>query len=253
VATVALLSLAVFGCGDDGDLDLKPPGQPPEVAWGEPSGDFAGKQPKGVLLLLHGGGWQRDHSAYASEVAIAPLYQRLGYATAAIGYNDGAQGLRDIEDVYAKAGKRYPGTPVCAIGASAGGNLALMLATREPDLACAIDLAGPTDLTTLADQDAAEANQLAVNAFGEDGLEQFSPIEDAGAIRAKVMLVFAAEDPVVPEQQGEEMKRALPAAKLIILPEGDASFIHGPGVDPEAKQQADAAQLEFLGQATSAG
>jgi dipeptidyl aminopeptidase/acylaminoacyl peptidase len=253
-ATVALLSIA--GCGGGGDdLTLKsgPDGSagPADVTWGEPGGDFKGDEPKGVLLVLHGGGWKRDPAAYREYVQIATLYQQLGYATATIGYSDGAQGLEDIEGVYDRAHDRYPGTPVCAIGASAGGNLALMLATREPGLACALDLAGPTDLTTLSEQGGEVAERLAVDAFCEDGLKQFSPVDHAGAIKAEVMMVFAVADPVVPEQQGEEMKQALPEAKLIILPPGDASFIHGPGVDPKAKLRADAAEAAFLERATS--
>jgi dipeptidyl aminopeptidase/acylaminoacyl peptidase len=255
-ATVMLLSMVALGCGGGDDLKLKPApdsGEPAEITWGDPSGDFKGENPKGVVLLLHGGGWKRDPAAYATEVQIAPLYERLGYATATIGYGDGAQGLRDVLELYAKAGQRYPGTPICAIGASAGGTLALLLATKEPDLACVIDLAGPTDLTTLADQGGDVASGLAEDAFGEDRLKEFSPAEHAASIKAPVMLVFAVEDPVVPEQQGEEMKQALPGAKLIILPEGDASFIHGPGVDPAAKERADAAENAFLEQSTGAG
>ena len=253
LATVALLAIAASGCGSGDDLTLKSgpdSGEPAEVTWGEPGGDFRGDKPKGVVLLLHGGGWKRAAAAYAAEVQIAPLYERLGYATATIGYGDGPRGLRDVVDLYAKASERYPKSPICAIGASAGGTLALLLATEEPDLACAIDLAGPTDLTTLSEQGGDVASGLAVEAFGEDGLKEFSPVEHAGSIRAQVMLVFAVEDPVVPEQQGEEMKQALPEAKLIILPEGDASFIHGPGVDPEAKARADAAENAFLEKAT---
>jgi dipeptidyl aminopeptidase/acylaminoacyl peptidase len=250
----AVLLLSLAGCGGGDDLELKPgpgPGEPAEITWGAPSADFKGRDPKGVVLLLHGGGWQRDPAAYEAEVQIAPLYEQLGYATATIGYNDGAKGLQDVIDLYAKADKRYPDTPICAIGASAGGTLALLLASEEPDLACAIDLAGPTDLTALSDQGGEVASRLAVEAFGEDNLEEFSPVAHADSIKAPVMMVFAVADPVVPEQQGPELKRALPSAKLIVLPQGDASFIHGPGVDPRAKERADAAANAFLEQATS--
>jgi dipeptidyl aminopeptidase/acylaminoacyl peptidase len=252
-ASVAVLAIAVIGCGSGDDLTIETgpgPDEPAEITWGDPGGDFKGEQPKGVVLLLHGGGWKRDPNAYATEVQIAPLYEQLGYATAVIGYGDGAQGLRDVVDLYAKARERYPGTPICAIGASAGGTLALLLATKEPNLACVIDLAGPTDLTMLADQGGDTASGLAVDAFGEERLKEFSPVEHASSIKAPVMMVFAVDDPVVPEQQGDELKQALPGAKLIILPEGDASFIHGPGVDAAAKERADAAELDFLDQMT---
>jgi dipeptidyl aminopeptidase/acylaminoacyl peptidase len=249
---------AVAGCGDTGAEvpggggDTGPTGKAVHT-WGEPSGDFAGRKPTGVVLLIHGGGWQPDPAAYDQEVEIATLYQRMGYATGVIGYRAGAQGLHDIVDFYAKAAKRYPHTPICAVGASAGGNLALLLAAREPDISCVIDLAGPTDLTTLERQGGDDAHQLAVTAFGADRLSEFSPVNDASRIKAKVLMIFAEDDPVVPEQQGTEMAAALPSAKLIILPPGPGNFVHGPGVDEDAKQRSDVESTQFLQQALGSG
>ena len=45
------------------------------------------------------------------------------------------EGYRDVEKAYRSARKENPGVPVCAVGESSGGHLALMLAARE-DLAC---------------------------------------------------------------------------------------------------------------------
>lgn len=249
-AALLLTVAALQGCGREDPVEVAP--EPRAHVWGEPAGAAAGKPPSGVVILVHGGGWAPNQAAYEAQIDVMPFYQRAGYATLAIEYGPGADGLRDLEYFFERARRRYPGTPICAIGASAGGHLALMLATREPDLACVVDLAGPGDLTSLAGQGAAEANRLAVNAFGAAELETFSPLEDADRIEAEVLLVFAATDPIVPVEQAEQLVAALPDAELIVLPVGEAPFIHGPGVDPAAKQRAGAAQLAFLARATGA-
>src|SRR5207245_957892 len=154
-----------------------------------------------------------------------PLYERLGYATLTVDYRAGAEGIDDVDAFYHSARRRVGrDLPICAIGASAGGHIALMLAVRNPDLACVIDLEGPTDLTSLAPGSA--AYDFAVRPFGKSELAAFSPALQARAIRAKVMLAFARNDPLVPVNQGVEMARALPGARLIVLPPGPAVFIH---------------------------
>ena len=95
-------------------------------------------------------------------------------------------------DVYNAARQRYPDLPICAVGISAGGNLALNLATREPDLDCVVALSAPTDLTTVARQDpkGEEAYKAAVAAFGKDALVKFSPVRHADAIPDESLPVY---------------------------------------------------------------
>jgi dienelactone hydrolase len=260
---LAVAGIALAGCGGQG-TGPQPSGAgsgaapgliddgPPQFTWGKPAGAYAGAAPRGVVFLVHGGGWRPNPIAYRQQLSLAPAYQRAGFATLVLGYGPGPNGLEDLEHFYDRARRRYgKRTPVCVIGASAGGHLALMLATREPGLACVIDLGGPADLTTLPDQGAADTYQLAVSAFGADELDGWSPIRDARRIKAKVMLIFAAADQVVPEQQGEEMAKALPGSTLIILPPGDAPFVHGRDVDLAAKQAAAQQQVQFLNAATA--
>ncbi len=111
-------------------------------------------RPRAVVLSIHGGGWKGlDSASYRFQLQIAPLFQRLGYETLTFQYRGGAQGIEDAEAFYRYARRRVgPRFPICAVGESAGGHIALMLAAMNPDLACALDLAGPTDLVSLAKQ-----------------------------------------------------------------------------------------------------
>jgi acetyl esterase/lipase len=179
--------------------------------------------------MIHGGGWVgRSAEGVQSEVEIAANFRKLGYETLAFDYRRGAEGIRDAEMFYRLARKRVgPKLPICATGPSAGGHISLMLAVKNPDLACVISYAGPTDLVSLARQPGGGvAYQLAVSAFGKARLAAYSPALHTRSIHAKVMLVYAQTDPIVPVAQAYEMKRAVPDARLIVLPPGPAGFVH---------------------------
>jgi dipeptidyl aminopeptidase/acylaminoacyl peptidase len=207
--------------------------------------------PGAVVILLHGGGWQPNPAGYRTQVAYGKLISAGGVATVAVGYGPGAAGLRQIEDVFSDARRCFPDVPICAIGDSAGGNLALMLAAREPELACVIGRAAPTDLTSLPAQGGDEAHQLAVDAFGARGLQRFSPVRHVDAINARVLLIMAENDPLVPAAQGRELKEALPSTDLVVLRPGPVPFVHGLGVRQGELQSANDREVEFLQQATS--
>jgi dienelactone hydrolase len=249
LAVALTVALTAPGCGSSSGVDLHAnEGAKPFVKWGKPS---VGR-PEGVVILLHGGGWQPNPSAYPGELSLAATMQKQGYATVVIGYDAGAQGFQEIEGVYRQAQRRYRGVPICAHGISAGGHLGLMLAAREPDLACVVDIVGPTDLTTLKDQGADEAYNLAVNAFGQDQLARWSPVRYANRIKAKVLILLAATDPVIPAEQGREFARAHPGTQLIVLPAGSTPFpvLHGAKVTPAGAQEALQEPFAFISQAT---
>jgi dipeptidyl aminopeptidase/acylaminoacyl peptidase len=247
VGTALAILCAAAGCGGGDDDGNGGPGAA-RVSWGAPD------DPKGVVMLLHGGGWLPSDSGYAEQKANADNYEDQGFATVAIGYDEGAKGFQQVIDVYREARRRYPDLPICASGISAGGNLALMLATREPDLACVVALAAPTDLTSLAEQDPEgdEAHQAAVAAFGKDQLAKFSPVRYADRIKAKVLLILAESDPVDPVDQGDELAQVLPGLQLLILPPGPVSvpFAHFGGVQPDAQEVVVERVLDFLDEAT---
>jgi acetyl esterase/lipase len=248
LASSSVAALAWAGCGGPPDVDVGGDQSPlPRVAWGEP----ADGKPTGVVMLLHGGGWQPSRSGYQTEKAFAPSLQAQGYATVVVGYSEGAEGFHEVQRIYSQARKRYPGLPICAYGLSAGGHLALMLATREPDLTCVVDLAGPADLTSLNEQGGDEASRMAAEAFGEDELARWSPVRYADRIKAKVLMVLAEDDPVNPVEQGQELTQVLPSAELVVVPPGPAPAVwaHRGGVDPEADRTAIERQRSFIASA----
>jgi dipeptidyl aminopeptidase/acylaminoacyl peptidase len=221
-----------------------------KVDWGEPSnGD-----PVGVVMLLPGGGWQRNDAEYQGQRQAGKSLQGQGYATVAIEYDSGIKGFKQILAIYKDARKRYPDLPICANGISAGGHWALMLATREPDLACVETLSSPTDLTTVAQQDPSgdETYAAALRAFGQGGLARWSPLDYANKIKAKVLLVAAESDPVVPAEQSRELARALPGAQLLVVPPGPDQVVwaHYGGVQPDAQNAVLQREVDFLKAAT---
>jgi dipeptidyl aminopeptidase/acylaminoacyl peptidase len=246
-----LISLATIGCGGT-NVDIKGSGHQVAVKWGKPKG---GQEPKGVVMLLPGGGWQPNKTAYLGLIPTAEELQSLGFATVVVGYGEGATGFQDVKQAYEKTRQRYPGLPICAQGVSAGGNLALMLAAREPGLTCVVGLATPTDLTALKDQGGDEAYDMAVTAFGEDQLANWSPIRYADRIKAKVLLINGENDPVDPVEQGREFARKRPQTELVILPEGSVPVpsLHGATVTPQAAQSAIQRGFFFLVQSLVEG
>ncbi|MEA2158662.1 MAG: hypothetical protein QOD66_1042 [Solirubrobacteraceae bacterium] len=263
-ATLAIATLALAGCGGGASTSTQTPTAPPvhqskpRAVFGRPAG---GQTPRALVMLIHGGGWKGiDPIAFKDTLAVATLIQRLGYETLTVDYRQGAQGVSDVDAFYRKARRRFgPQLPICVYGTSAGGHLGLMLAVRHPDLACVIDLAGPTDLPALKAN--ADAYRLATDAFGTARLAQFSPALHAGSIKARLMLVFAKNDPLVPVAQGYAMARADPNARLIVLPPGPAAFIHtgvgapvqASGVDLAASQRAQQAEVAFIAAVAAGG
>jgi acetyl esterase/lipase len=248
--------LAVAGCGGKGrghrPVETTPLGaQLPKgvkAALGMPSGKFAGQPPKAVLLIIHGGGWLGNNPAqFTVSLTVAKGYQNLGYETVAVEYRAGAQGIEDVDGIYRRVRRMVgPRMPICATGGSAGAHIALMLAVRHPDLDCVIALGGPTDLPALAKEASGKTgNELATSAFGSGDLAKYSPALHGGQIKAKVLLAYAANDPIVPVQQGYLMKKADPDATLTVLPAGPIPFVHS-GISVAAKQQVTQQQLDFL-------
>jgi acetyl esterase/lipase len=244
VAVTLASGLSVSACGGDDDddfnLDRKP--KDSELAdWGGPS-----EVPLGVLILLPGGGWERpSDTAYENYQRQAERANEAGYATVVLRYSAGAKALGEVERIYSEARKYYPGSGICAVGGSAGGHLALMLAAREPNLTCVVAQSAPTDLTHVAEQGSPEGQKIADEAFGKDRLAELSPIGYAKDISAPVLLIYAEADPIVPLAQGEEMARRLPKAELITLPDGVGAWLHGPA-DPAAVTSALEREVAFL-------
>lgn len=248
---LAATTLAVGGAVARGSKSHQPPKRQaqPAAEWGMP----ASGHPRALILLIPGGGWEATGATQIRNqlTGLIASFRGLGYETLAFGYRAGAQGIRDGEMFYRLARKRVgPKLPICALGLSAGGHIAMMLATMDPRLACVVDVAGPADLPALAKQPGGTFGyQLAVKAFGTGQLTAYSPALHARSIRAKLLMLFAQNDPIVPVAQGQDMARALPGSQLIILPPGPVPFVHS-GVAASPYQTALKTVETFVAQAT---
>jgi acetyl esterase/lipase len=248
------VTLAVGGavaCGSKSQPPAKRQAQLP-AEWGMPTSG----RTRALILLIPGAGWTATGSSQIKNQLgrLSANFRRLGYETLAFGYRAGAQGIRDAEMFYQLARKRVgPNLPICALGLSAGGHIAMMLAVMNPRLACVVNVAGPTDLPVLAKQPGGTFGyELAVKAFGARELAAYSPALRVRSFRAKLLMLFAQNDPIVPVAQGPDMARALPGSRLIILPPGPVPFVHS-GVAAVPYQMALKTVETFLAQATSSG
>jgi acetyl esterase/lipase len=192
-----------------------------------PRGPRKGQSPIGWVVVIHGGGWQLVGPAVmASENSTVKFLTGLGWATDNIDYREGEHSLPDVLAAYNALRKRVGTTiPICLLGHSAGGNLALLAAEQRPSVDCVISGAGPTDLVHLASQHAYDPKGLLsaiisplwtflnyiVPSFGTNTavLKQWSPVTDAGAIRVPVLLGSSTHDPLVPQHQMAELRVAM--------------------------------------------
>jgi acetyl esterase/lipase len=224
------------------------------VYWDGPTGAHSGRPPKLVLIYVHGGGWSGFDPAFVNVYRRSGRGLRsIGYATATLDFSAGAAGIDDIQRAYRRIRRRAgAGTPVCALGDSSGGHAALLLAAREPGLDCVVALGAPTDLTDLGD--AAQPDTIrdaAERAFGRDRLAQYSPLTHARSIRAKLMLVRVATDPLVGAEQARRLARAVPGTRVLVLPPGGAPFVHA-AADEQAIRGYLAARKRFFAAAIRA-
>jgi acetyl esterase/lipase len=227
------------------------PGAPAYYEVGLPTGAYEGQAPRGVMLVLHGGGWAKTGVGAVEFVrGDAQRWRDRGWETVNFTYRACGQSLDDALWFYDHARAWFdPGTKICALGTSAGGHLALLIAASRPGLYCVVNQAGPTDLLTIQDEFAYDAatglqnqtqggrvvHNLAAGAFGEENLERFSPAALAsGTLNGtRVLQGFSADDPLVSFQQAADLTSAMQAANPaayvdeLRLDPGTIPFAHG--------------------------
>jgi len=168
---------------------------------GEPSGAHADRPPRGVLILFHGGGWSSNGSGAAASVrGEADRWRARGWRTVNSSYRPCGSSLIDALSLYDRVRETYgSASPVCTLGQSAGGHLALMVA-----------------------------------AFGEENLPSYSPVQvaDPGLKGVRILAVTAAEDPLISYSQMTLLRDVMheddPAAYVATmqLAGGDRPFVH---------------------------
>jgi acetyl esterase/lipase len=199
------------------------------------------KAPKGCVMLIHGGGWQRGdagtlsgQAAYFAEsgaLSVCVDYRLIG------GEVDIRDGLADCVDAlrfikrYAK--EAFGGLPVTALGDSAGGYYAACLGCKSilervsshvETVDFVVDLNGIVDLTGKwkygIRETESERNML---------LKSFSPLYNVGARDAPVLLMHGDRDKTVELNDSLAYQKALNAHNvandLIVLYGASHAFI----------------------------
>jgi acetyl esterase/lipase len=195
----------------------------------------AGAQ-KGVVLLMHGGGWSTK--SVGKKAVDNPYVQKqaafvrsAGYASLNIDYRPGRKGILDVVGSYNKARMLARGGAVCVWGSSAGAHEALMLdevPLVKPD--CIITEGAPVDLTQLR----GPTRQLALDAFAlkkkgakaENALWHWSPARRLSSINARLLVGHAQADTAVNVSQADILRR-VPGADVQTLNPGTEQFTHG--------------------------
>jgi len=207
---------------------------------GEPTGAFAGLPPKGVMLIINGGGWFMNGPGMVSAGrSDADYWRALGWRTVNLTYRPCSQSFSDVLWFYDQArALSGSGLPYCALGGSAGGNLALMLAAARPTVSCVISQAGPTDGTSIKTESTPAGNtngprwvyNLLAAAVSPEQVVWWSPA--LFPIHARVLWAISAGDPYIPWAQGTELRSKMLAANpsayvnLLDLPSGTTPWVH---------------------------
>ena len=191
------------------------------------------------VLLIHGGGWiAGDKAEFLGFCALAAQHGMVGIP---VNYRlmagpTGPTWPAPLQDVqlavrWVRAHAAELGVDperVCAVGNSAGGQLAVFLAALaaiapgdqadqlpavSPRVACAIDVSGPVDLARWP-----FSPQFAPRLFGElagpalaEAEQGASPLARVTAATAPVMVIQGAADPLVPAEQARLLAAALRA------------------------------------------
>jgi hypothetical protein len=217
---------------------------------GQPTGAFEKRAPRGVMLVIHGGAWQK--TATGAVQAMRPdadRWRARGWETVNLTYRACGQSLDDVLWFHDGARRWFgPDATICAHGFSAGATLALLVGASRPGLYCVVSQAGPTDFTTIQRETASDpatgqgqtlgprwVHNLGAAAFGEENLARVSPAAlAAGTLgNTRLLQAFSADDPLVPYQQAADladaMRAANPAAYVddLQLAAGTIPFGHG--------------------------
>jgi acetyl esterase/lipase len=216
VALFALLAISGL-CGTAGSASALPYFQ----------ASYPATPPKGVVLLIHGGGWL--YTGPSEVQSLAPQVAQFladGWATVNTDYSPLVGSLPDVVAVYDAIRRSVgPAFPICVYGQSAGGSLALLVAEQRP-VSCVIDAAGPTDLGAL-ENSAADYFVDLLEAAGVANVAWSPVMQAAQRLTAPTLAEYASYDWLVPLSQGQELRQNDPShVELLTLAPGNQTFVH---------------------------
>lgn len=197
------------------------------------------KDPLPAIVMVHGGAWRggnkRDFASLAREFA------QKGYVVFSVGYRFAPQYTypAQLDDVQRAVrwirahAKDYCVNPkkIGALGGSAGGHLVALLGLRETrdnsdknlakyssKVQCVVDLFGPTDLTTLPEDN--PVISVVYDFIGKkpkeapDLYKDASPMYHINKKSAPFLVIHGTADPIVPVEQSDRFVEALKKAKV---------------------------------------
>jgi acetyl esterase/lipase len=251
--------------GDDAlqRIDVYLPRKPADA--GTDTGPAAGAGRRPAVLWIHGGGWtegDKRHGPNAISV-LSDLLVGRGFVAFACNYRlrpahthpaqvDDVQ--RAVRWIRANADRYHvdPGR-IGAVGISAGGHLASMLAVRETraphpqhdaldgyssKVQAAVSLNGPTDLRASAPMTPALAGIIPQFTGGDPQRAlDASPVAFVDVKSSPILFIVGDQDPLIPSAQSTRMAERLKQngvdAEVLVLPgAGHAIF---PSITPRAR------------------
>lgn len=219
---------------------------------------------RGVVLLLHGGGWTLTGPWAATGMRPdADRWRARGWRTVNASYRACGEAIGDVLAFVDHVRARIDDSkPLCVVGTSAGAHLALLAAARRPEAVdCVVSQSGPTDLESLAGEQAYDGfsggtwttgpvavHNLAVAAFGAENLHVMSPAHEP--IAARMLVAIGEHDWLLAPSQATAFahaQRALdPASRVesLVLEAGAVAWGHG-AVSQEAIDMFHAAEADL--------
>ncbi len=187
--------------------------------------------PKGVMLVIHGGAWVFvGPDTLASMDKDVERWRKRGWITVNVDYRAGTESVKDVLTFYDAIRQwQGEGVRVGAIGSSAGGHLAMMVASERPDLEFVVSQAGPTWINRLGhNTEASISLEKASRELWGDLADTNSPALHGARMGARLLLGTAETDQLVPARQMDYMKEARPdATRTMVLGPGDIDWVHG--------------------------
>lgn len=194
------------------------------------------RAPEPVVLLLPGSGFRGVDEAGAAKLVIGiEQWEAWGFRAVPVAYGEGRAGGPDTSAALRAVRRDDPTAPICLYGESAGGTWALLTAARDPSVSCVIATAAPTDADTWRRARTKAARYFAGEVwpayFGRGAEDDaFEPVDVWRRERPddRVLLLYAANDPLVPVQQARILARAIRDDRrtVRVLTAGSRSFAH---------------------------
>ena len=212
-----------------------------------PPARFQGKRP--VIIDIHGGpeGQSQPYflgrqNYYLNELGVALIFPNIrgssGYGKSFLKLDNGVLRENAYKDIgalldWVKTQPDLDADRIMVTGASYGGHMALVTATRYPErIRCVVDIVGPSNLVTFLERTADYRRDLRRVEYGDERdpetrafFESTAPLNNASRITKPLFVVQGGNDPRVPLSESQQIvqtvrKNGTPVWYLMAKDEG---------------------------------